>query len=221
MAIPTSGYPSSQTVIYPESDGKPMADNTRQTRWIIAFYNNLRAILRDRVAFVAADIFWYPVEGNPKIVVAPDVLVALGRPDGDRGSYKQWEEEGQPPDVVIEVLSLSNHYVEMINKLDFYNSYGVQEYLVIDPDREVFVGYVRKNGLLTKDGSDEGWTSPLLQFSIRKQDHELVAFKPDSKPFKTFEELEAEAEDAQQRYLSAQQEIERLKAALKDKDNKG
>jgi hypothetical protein len=54
-------------------------------------YNNLRAIFADDPnVFVAMDLLWYPVEGNPRIRVAPDVLVALGRPKGHRGSYKQW-----------------------------------------------------------------------------------------------------------------------------------
>jgi hypothetical protein len=36
--------------------------------------------------FVAMDLLWYPVKGKPKIRLAPDVLVALGRPKGPRRS---------------------------------------------------------------------------------------------------------------------------------------
>jgi hypothetical protein len=33
----TSTQITSQQVIYPESDGQPMADNTKQFRWIVLF----------------------------------------------------------------------------------------------------------------------------------------------------------------------------------------
>jgi hypothetical protein len=47
-----------QEVIYPESDGKPMADNTIQAEWIILLYDNLKILLRGQEALVAADLFW-------------------------------------------------------------------------------------------------------------------------------------------------------------------
>ena len=73
------------------------------------------------------------VEGKPEICIAPDALVAFGRPKGDRGSYKQWEEE-DAPQVVFEVLSPNNRVIEMERKLLFYELYGVQEYYIYDPD---------------------------------------------------------------------------------------
>lgn len=50
-------------------------------------------------------LLWYPVESHPEIRTAPDVLVVFGRPKGHRGSYKQWEEDNIPPQVVFEILS--------------------------------------------------------------------------------------------------------------------
>ncbi len=88
----TTGSPPPRPVIYPERDGKPMADNTKQARWIVVLYDNLLALFADRPdVFVAADNLWYPVEGEPEVRAAPDVYVVFGRPKGDRGSYKQWE----------------------------------------------------------------------------------------------------------------------------------
>lgn len=82
--------------LYPDSDGKPMADNTKQYRWIVRLVSNLRQLLRGQTAFVAGDLLWYPVkvDSPPAPSQAPDAMVVLGRPDGDRSSYKQWEEEG-------------------------------------------------------------------------------------------------------------------------------
>ncbi|AGF50709.1 hypothetical protein MYO_14490 [Synechocystis sp. PCC 6803] len=59
------------------------------------------------------------MEGKPEIRVAPDVFVVLGRPKGDRGSYRQWQEGNQPPQVVFEVLSPGNRLKEMNKKRDF------------------------------------------------------------------------------------------------------
>ena len=85
-------------VLYPDSDGKPMAENTLQLRWITTLYGNLAALYRERLdIFVAADLLWYPLVGQPEIRIAPDALVVFGRPKGDRGSYKQWEEGGVAP----------------------------------------------------------------------------------------------------------------------------
>ena len=82
------------TINYPESDGKPMADNTKQFHWITVIKQNLDCLFaQDPQVFIAGDLFWYPVEGRPNIVTAPDVLVVFGRLKGDRGSYKQWEEK--------------------------------------------------------------------------------------------------------------------------------
>jgi Uma2 family endonuclease len=54
---------------------------------------------------VAGDLFWYPVEGHPEIVVAPEVFIVFGRPKAPRRSYKQWEEGGIAPQVVFEIIS--------------------------------------------------------------------------------------------------------------------
>src|SRR4051794_29457436 len=77
--------PSSATVIppfivYPDSDGKPMADNTKQLRWMVVLFGNLSALFRDvRDVFIAADLLWYPVEGHAEVRNAPDVLAVFGR----------------------------------------------------------------------------------------------------------------------------------------------
>ena len=76
-------------VIYPDSDGKPMADNTKQFDWIVTLVGGLQVLfVNDPNVFVAGDLLWYPVEGDNKTRIAPDALVAFGRPQGHRGSYK-------------------------------------------------------------------------------------------------------------------------------------
>ena len=111
-----------------------MADNTLQWEWIILIKNGLETLFADRDdVFIASDLLWYPVEGKPKICTAPDVMVAFGRPRGDRGSYLQWKEAGVPFQVVFEILSPSNEGPEMARKFEFYRRHGVLEYYLYDP----------------------------------------------------------------------------------------
>jgi Uma2 family endonuclease len=82
-----------RAIVYPDRDGRPMSDNTLQYRWIVTIEGNLELLFADRPdVFVAGDLLWYAVEGQPRVRTAPDALVAFGRPKGYRGSYRQWEE---------------------------------------------------------------------------------------------------------------------------------
>ncbi|MDM8522714.1 hypothetical protein QUF80_05015 [Desulfococcaceae bacterium HSG8] len=75
-----------EDVFYPESDGKPMADNTRQYRWIVKIKEGLEILFADDPdVFVAADLLWYPTEDDNKTRAAPDVMVALGRDPKETG----------------------------------------------------------------------------------------------------------------------------------------
>src|SRR5947209_18197066 len=133
-----------EPIIYPESDGNPVAENTVQFRWIMTIEGGLDALFRDDpTVFVTGDLLWYPVEGNNAIRVAPDAMVAFGRPKGDRGSYLQWREENIPPQVVFEILSPGNRLKRMAQKFKFYERYGVEEYYVYDPDDVELIGWLR------------------------------------------------------------------------------
>ena len=212
-------------IIYPDSDGKPMADNTLQADAMTIIYNNLRALYaNDPNVFVAMDLLWYPVEGNPRIRVAHDVLVALGRPKGHRGSYKQWEEGGVAPQVVFEVLSPGNRKAAMHTKRRFYARYGVQEYYVYDPDTGLWQGWVRRGRRLLRVRQMEGWRSPLLGIVFGQGFKENPGLsRPDGEPFVTFEALEMfaersrrEAEEFRQRLIEEQRRAERLAQRLRE-----
>ena len=96
--------------------------------------------------FVAGDLLWYPVEGDRPDRLAPDILVAFGRPKGERGSYMQWVEGGIAPQVVFEILSPGNRPGEMELKFQFYERFGVEEYYVYDPDNGSLEGWRRRVG---------------------------------------------------------------------------
>jgi Uma2 family endonuclease len=208
--------PKTPAVVYPESDGKPIADNTLQFRWIAMIQGNLDAIFRDRPdVFVASDLLCYPVDGDPGINFAPDVLVAFGRPKGDRGSYRYWDEGGVAPQVVFEILSPSNTPAEMLTKLGTYRAYGIEEYYVYDPDGRVVEGYQRRDDSLVPVTPIGTWVSPRLGIRFDWQPgQELALFKPNGDRFLTFPELTAAREQDREQARQAEQraEQERLRA---------
>src|SRR5262249_4651392 len=190
--IQKKGVSPPPLILYPDSDGKPMADNTKQARWIVVLFGNLSALFRTRVEiFVAMDLLWYPVEGAPLIRNAPDVLVVFGRPKGDRGSYKQWEEDNVPLTVVFEILSPGNTFMEMDDQQAFYEEYGVEEYYVYDPDSNRLKVFLRRGEVLRRVRPVEGFVSPRLGIRFDLSRPEMVVHGPDGRPFLTFEELMA------------------------------
>src|SRR5260370_41736670 len=85
-------------VVYPESDGEPIAENTKQYEYIVTIKGGLDAVFRDDPdVFVAGDLFWYPVEGNIKIRTAPDIMAVFGRPHGHPRAHVQCVEGGIAP----------------------------------------------------------------------------------------------------------------------------
>lgn len=215
MSSGNSALSQFSSIHYPDSDGKPMAENTEQLRWIVVLYGNLAAMYRDRPdVFVAADNLWYPVEGHPEIATAPDVYVVFGRPKGDRASYKQWEEDEIPLSVVIEVLSPGNDLQEMLDKEAFYDEYGVEEYYLHDPARNRLRVYVRKGEMLVMQRFKKEWVSPRLKIRFDMTGQELKVFHPDGKPFRSFEELHDTVESTVQRAEHAEQRAEQAEQRL-------
>jgi Uma2 family endonuclease len=218
LAVP----PSRPPVVYPDSDGMPMAENTLQYQWIVTIVTGLRHLFADDPnVFVAGDLFWYPLEGQVDIRAAPDAMVALGRPRGDRRCYCQWDEGGVAPQVVFEIRSPSNRAGEMRDKLDFYDQYGVEEYYVYDPDRLVLSGYLREQGRLIEIEQMHGHVSPRLQIRFAMDAKGLTVFSPDGKAFMPPEEYanreeqeRRRAEQAEDRAKQAEDRAQRLQREL-------
>jgi Uma2 family endonuclease len=181
-----------QTIFYPDDDGKPMSDNTWQFQWIVTIAGGLEALFFDNPdVFVAGNLLWYAVEGNPKIRTAPDILVAFGRPKGRRGSYKQWEEGGIAPQVVFEIRSPGNRFDEMLRKFRFYQKFGVEEYYIYNPDDGSLEGYRRVGKALRSIPKMDGFVSLRLgiRFEPREGPNSLVIVRPDGNRFLTYVEL--------------------------------
>ncbi|MFG3817535.1 Uma2 family endonuclease [Limnothrix redekei] len=214
-----------QPIDYPDSDGQPMADNTKQFQWIQILQSNLAAIFaHDPQVFVAGNLLWYPVEGNNTLRQAPDVMVVFGVPKGDRGSYQQWRENNIAPQVVFEILSPGNRFGEMVKKQPFYDTYGVEEYYAYDPDRNDLSIWLRsgQGSLQPVFETTPNWISPRVGVRFQLTEETLMLFRPDGLPFSTLlaelqraEQAEQRAMEAEKRAEQAEQQLDRLAARLR------
>ncbi len=187
-----------------------MAENTLQARYIVYLYDGLSALFHDDPkVFVAADLFWYPVEGEPQTRMAPDVMVVFGRPKGDRRSYLQWQEGNIPPHVVFEIMSPSNTYWEMVDKFRFYERFGVEEYYLYDPETGRLEGWTRRGEELVPIEKMDGWVSPRLGIKFTLDDKDLVIYGPDGERFLLYPELRERLLEERQRAEKERQRAEK------------
>jgi Uma2 family endonuclease len=201
-------------IFYPENDGNPMSDNTKQFRWILTIQQNIDWLYANNPdVFVAGDLLWYPVQGNNKIAAAPDTMVVFGRPKGDRGSYKQWLEGDLAPQVVFEILSPSNSRVEMSKKLLFYSLYDVEEYYVYDPDTNDLEIWIRGDRSLDSISEVHNWVSPRLGIRFDISD-ELQIYRPDGTKFYSYIEISQMLEQERDRADLAAQKLAEMAAQL-------
>ena len=189
----------SLATLYPESDGKPLAENTKQLEWIVKLFGNIQAIYSDdRNVFVASDLLWYHDKDNPDERRAPDVMVVFGRPNKDRSTYLQWDEDDIGPEVVFELRSPSNDDREMADKLTDYDEWGVQEYYVYDPDRNILQIYERGLQTLRAIRPAGPYFSKKLKIGFVLTPKTLEVSYPDGSPFlmpKELRRLRIQAED--------------------------
>lgn len=214
-----------EQILYPQSDGKPMAEGTEQYDWIVMIKENLEILFaHNPKVFIAADLLWYPVpvpEGTPDAAIeppsvrsqAPDVMVIFDRPKGRRRSYLQWQERNIPPHVVFEILSDSNRTrrgrKELQTKFNFYQTHGVEEYYIYDPETSKLQGWLRQEQQLVPIPNLSSWISPRLgiRFEARSRQH-LEIYYPDGRKFLSSIELAAQAEQAQYQAEQAQYQAE-------------
>ncbi|MGE0432013.1 MAG: Uma2 family endonuclease [Planctomycetota bacterium] len=191
-------------VIYPDSDGEPMAESETQWEWLALLKHGLQTIFEPRrhEVFVGSDQFWYPVQGDPTIRTAPDVMVVFGRPrDPLRRSWLQWEENDLPPAVVIEVRSHTNSDETLDARREFGERYGVSEFWIIDPEPDavdpVLSWHRMDDRLVARDADD--WHSPLLGITFQQVGRELIVVGPAGERLLSYHEQRERAEDQARR----------------------
>ena len=198
--VPENTVSSKPEITYPESDKQLRAYNTEKFRWIVTLQGGIDALFKDDPdVFVAANLLWYPVEGNNKLRMAPNVMVVLGRPKEKRGSYLQWEEYNIPPQVAFDIFSPGNTVIEMLRNQEFYGRYGVEEYYIYDPDKRELVVLLRMDNLFRVIEPINGWVSPRLAVRFEITESGLELYRPDGRKFSTYLQLETQRQQAEER----------------------
>jgi Uma2 family endonuclease len=124
--------PEIPEIIYPSSDGKPVAETYDHLYAILITLEVLRQYLTGQQATVLGNQFLYYSQGFPKLRIAPDVMVIFDVQPGGRDNYKIWE-EGQVPAVIFEITSPGTKDQDIIFKKDLYAQLEVKEYWLFDP----------------------------------------------------------------------------------------
>lgn len=214
-----------EPIIYPESDGEPMAETDVHRQTAAELIESLEDFFQNEPeVYISGNILLYYVKGNPRKRVAPDVLVTRGIKKGRRRVYKLWE-EGRPPDVVIEISSRQTWGDDLQRKWQLYEQLGVTEYFIFDPEydylMEPLVGYRLKKGeyvpLEIKHGR---LRSKVLELDFVNTGETLRIFNPQTHLFlPTRKELEAarqQAEESLRAETEARQRAETELAKLRE-----
>ena len=172
--VPTNG-----AIIYPESDGKPMAETERHRDALMDALIILIEAFKDKPdVCVSGNMMMYYVEGDPQKSISPDVFVSFGIGKKLRRTYRIWE-EGKPPDFVLEFSSGKTHKTDQKEKKLLYASIGVQEYFLYDPERQYLptplMGFRLVEGeyVPIPESHDGGVTSATLNLELRLRGNTL------------------------------------------------
>ena len=129
--------PRGTDVEYPEGPRVPEGDLQTRRRGELVYA--LRRWLADKPgcadAWVLNDINVYYREGDPTVVVAPDVALAFGvdvAAVADRRTYRVWE-AGAAPVFALEIASHTTFKRDLRAKPARFADLGVQEYWRLDP----------------------------------------------------------------------------------------
>ena len=141
MSMVADSLPGAE-VYYPEGPHVPEGDLQMRRRIELA------VVLRSWVGehhpggWVCCDINIYYREGDPRVVVAPDIAVAFGvniPAVENKPTYKVWE-AGAAPCFALEIASPNTYKVDLRAKPPKFADLGVTEYWRFDPTGGDFLG---------------------------------------------------------------------------------
>lgn len=203
------------TDLYPESDGKPMADTDLHLYWIKRIQDMIETYFsQNPEVYISGNIMMYDIEGPMRTAVSPDILVALGLGQKFRRTYKVWE-EGKPPDFVMEFSSKRTYRNDLDEKMALYARMNIPEYFLYDPDRRYLpsplIGFRLVAGTYVEiaPDSDGAIRSEILGLNFHLTEDGLTLYNPQAQEW-----LQTRAEKAEAEVERLQAELARLKAQM-------
>ena len=219
------------SIVYPDSDGEPMAENEEQLYAMIDAITTLREWYASQEdVHVGGDLLIYYRMNDNETRVAPDVFVVFGSDKALRLSWIVWR-EGKAPDIVMELASGSTWRRDMREKRDIYAGMGVTEYWRFDPTSTYFspplIGETLVNGEYTRielisdrEGIHRGHSAVLGLDVCALPDGSMRFYDPVSEQWlRTHAESEAalrEAEETAAREMAARQAAEEELRTLRE-----
>ena len=207
--------PTETADLYPESDGKPMAETDLHIDEIFRMRQILRAYFAEMLdVYVSGNLMMYYEEGMPSKAVSPDMLVAFGVGKKARRTYKIWE-EGKPPDFVVEFSSKGTVQNDLDSKMKLYARLGISEYFLYDVDRRYLptplIGFRLTGGeyVEVSPNADGGIPSQTLGLDFYLLTESFGIYDPS-----VGEWLQTPAEAAETRAERAEAEAARLREEL-------
>ena len=206
---------SAPTLVYPSSDGKPMAETDKHRKLMVDFIQMLEHHFREaNDVYVSGNLLMYYEDGNPRKSVAPDVFVVFGVGKKPRRTYLTWE-EGNTPDFVLEVASPSTYQHDFGPKKQLYASVlVVKEYYIYDPYGDITpscIGYQLVDGEYQEiTFVEDRLRSTVLGLELGEHDGILRLYNPTTQQW--LHPPEERAERAEAKLAEALAELERLRA---------
>ena len=205
------------TLVYPESDGEPMAETGRHVRALLDMIDMIDWHFRDTPdVHVSGNMFLYYEEGNPRKVISPDVFMVRGVSKKDLRTYKTWEQQPYL-DFVLELASPSTYVKDFNEKKTIYEKIlRVKEYYIYDPYGEIhpyFIGFRLAGDAYQEIAFVDGrLPSETLGLELGERDGVLRLYDPVKGTW--FGPAREHVAEAESRAQHAEAELEKLRAAL-------
>ncbi len=219
----------SEEIIFPPSDlysDEPPVETELHLRQIILLFKCLEWLWKDKTDFYAAgnlSIYYSPRQKKSEDFRGPDFFVVLGTDRKTRKSWVVWDEDGQYPHVIVEIISPTTAKTDRGLKKELYqNKFRTPDYFWFDPYTLEFAGFHLLDGKyqpLEVNQKGHLWSEQLgLYLGIH--DGLLRYFTPAGELVPTPEEsAEYEAQRAEHETEKAEREAqkaERLAAKLRE-----
>lgn len=202
---------SAPTLVYPSSDGKPMAETDLHRKLLMALLQIIEHHFRlDDDIYVSGDLLIYYKMGDVTKSVAPDIFVVRGVSKKLRNTYLTWE-ESHTPDFVLELASPSTFRHDLTGKKALYESVlKVEEYYIYDPLARMqphFVGFRLVDGVYEEmQFVNARLPSSVLGLELGERAGVLGIYDPATKQW--LEPPEERAEQAEERAERAEKRAE-------------
>ncbi len=208
---------SAPTMLYPESDGKPMAETDTHRNLLMDCIQTLQHHFRDaNDVYVSGNLLVYYKDGEKIRSVAPDVFVVPGVANKKRRVYVVHEEHNTP-DFVLEIASRGTYSHDLGRKKEIYASFlSVKEYYIYVPYGVVpapFIGFRLVDGTYEEiDFVNDRLKSDVLGLELGVHEETLHFYNPQTKQWLQPAQARAESEKKRAETQKARAESEKARA---------